>query len=58
MQPFSSVHRTLFFTALITGLLALSGCATVEAQTTQYVGVPQYPATIPAEVQILSLIHI
>ena len=28
-------------------------CATVEAQTTQYVGVPQYPPTIPAEVQVL-----
>jgi hypothetical protein len=53
LRPFSKVHRTLFFTALITGLLALSGCATVDAQTTAYVGVPQYPATIPAEVQIL-----
>ncbi|WP_223516097.1 hypothetical protein [Pseudomonas sp. GL-B-19] len=52
-NPLSNVCRTLFFTALFAGVLALNGCATVEAQTTQYVGVPQYPPTIPAEVQVL-----
>lgn len=52
-RPLSNVHRTLFFAALIGCLLALSACATVEAQVTQYVGVPQYPPTIPAEVQVL-----
>lgn len=52
-NPLSNVCRTLFFTALFAGVLALNGCATVEAQVTQYVGVPQYPPTIPAEVQVL-----
>jgi hypothetical protein len=33
-------------------LLTLTGCNTVSTRTTQYVGVPSYPATDPATVQI------
>ena len=34
-------------------LLAGAACAYVDAQTTQYVGVPRYPPTDPKTVQVL-----
>jgi hypothetical protein len=41
--------------AITTGaaLLLLTGCNTVSVQTTAYVGVPNYPPTDPATVEIL-----
>lgn len=51
--PFSSLHRPLFFTAVIICGLALSACATVDAQTTAYVGVEHPAPTLPSEVQVL-----
>ena len=35
-------------------LACAAGCAYVEATTTQYVGVPRYPASDPAAVQVLA----
>jgi hypothetical protein len=50
---FSSLYRPLFAAALLASALGLSACATVDAQTTAYVGVEHPAPTIPAEVQIL-----
>jgi putative NIF3 family GTP cyclohydrolase 1 type 2 len=47
------LHRPLIAAALIASALALSACATVDAQTTAYVGVEHPAPTLPAEVQIL-----
>lgn len=49
----SSLHRPILVCALLASALGLSACATVDAQTTAYVGVEHPAATIPAEVQIL-----
>ncbi|WP_130906637.1 MULTISPECIES: hypothetical protein [unclassified Pseudomonas] len=49
----SSSHRPLLFAALIVSALALNACATVDAQTTAYVGVEHPAPTLPSEVQIL-----
>lgn len=51
--PFSGFHRPLLFTAVIVCGLALSACATVDAQTTAYVGVEHPAPTLPSEVQVL-----
>lgn len=40
-------------TIAIVLLLAIVGCAYVDAHTTQYVGVQRYPATDPKTVQVL-----
>ncbi|KQZ91671.1 MULTISPECIES: hypothetical protein [unclassified Pseudomonas] len=50
---FSSLHRSFFIAALIASALALAACATVDAQTTAYVGVEHPAPTLPSEVQIL-----
>jgi hypothetical protein len=39
--------------ALCGALLALAGCATINAQSTEYVGAPHYPPTVPEHVQVL-----
>jgi hypothetical protein len=49
----SSLYRPLFAAALLASALGLSACATVDAQTTAYVGVEHPAPTIPSEVQIL-----
>jgi len=46
-------QRPLRLAALIASVLALSACASVDAQTTAYVGVEHPAPTLPGEVQIL-----
>jgi hypothetical protein len=41
----------LFFAAGVVALL--TGCQAVSVQSTQYIGVPSYPPTDPASIQIL-----
>ncbi|CAI8714064.1 MULTISPECIES: hypothetical protein [Pseudomonas] len=50
---FSRLQRPLLFAALIAIALALSACASVDAQTTAYVGVEHPAPTLPSEVQVL-----
>ncbi|CAN7586950.1 hypothetical protein LJR277_004128 [Pseudomonas sp. LjRoot277] len=49
----SRLHRPLLIAALITSVLGLSACASVDAQTTAYVGVEHPAPTLPSEVQVL-----
>lgn len=49
----SSVYRPLLGAALIACALALTACATVDAQTTAYVGVEHPAPTLASEVQVL-----
>ena len=37
----------------VTGLMAVTGCKTVSTSSHQYLGVPTYPPTDPAQVEIL-----
>jgi hypothetical protein len=46
------IQRLVSCTALI-GLLAATGCNTISLQTNQYIGVPTYPPTDPATVQVM-----
>jgi hypothetical protein len=39
--------------AAITGLMAVTGCNTISLQTNQYIGVPTYPPTDPATIQVM-----
>lgn len=39
--------------ALCAALLSLGGCASINAQSTEYVGVNHPPPTVPQEVQVL-----
>lgn len=50
---FSRLPRPLLTAALIASVLALAACATVDAQTTAYVGVEHPAPTLASEVQIL-----
>lgn len=50
---FPGLHRAFSIAALIASALALAACATVDAQTTAYVGVEHPAPTVPADVQIL-----
>ena len=50
---FSDLHRPLLMAALMASALALSACATVDAQTTAYVGVEHPAPTLANEVQVL-----
>ncbi|VVO24104.1 hypothetical protein [Pseudomonas fluorescens] len=50
---FSRLLRPLLTAALIASVLALGACATVDAQTTAYVGVEHPAPTLPSEVQVL-----
>lgn len=47
------VKLSLLAGGLIATLLALNGCATVDAQTTAYVGVEHPAPTLPSEVTVL-----
>ncbi|CAI8773820.1 TIGR03757 family integrating conjugative element protein [Pseudomonas sp. IT-P100] len=49
----STVQRPLLAAALIVSVLVLNACATVDAQTTAYVGVEHPAPTLPSEVQVL-----
>jgi hypothetical protein len=46
------IQRLISCTALI-GLLAVTGCNTISLQTNQYIGVPTYPPTDPATIQVM-----
>ena len=50
---FSRLPRPLLTAALIASVLALAACATVDAQTTAYVGVEHPAPTLASEVQIM-----
>ena len=47
------LQRALLGSALITSVLLLSACASVDAQTTAYVGVEHPAPTLASEVQLL-----
>lgn len=47
------LHPPLLGAALIASMLTLSACATVDAQTTAYVGVEHPAPTLASEVQVL-----
>jgi hypothetical protein len=47
------IKSILSVTLAATGLLVSTGCQTVSTSQIQYIGVPQYPPTDPAQVQIL-----
>ena len=49
----SGLQRPLLFAALVTSVLVLSACASVDAQTTAYVGVEHPAPTLANEVQVL-----
>ena len=49
----ASLQRPLLVAALMTSVLMLSACASVDAQTTAYVGVEHPAPTLASEVQIL-----
>ncbi|MBV4522060.1 hypothetical protein KVG88_18520 [Pseudomonas sp. SWRI74] len=49
----SRLQTPLLTTALIASVLALASCATVDAQTTAYVGVEHPAPTLANEVQIM-----
>lgn len=49
----SRLHWPLLSAALLASVLALSACATVDAQTTAYVGVEHPAPTLASEVQVL-----
>lgn len=50
---FSRLKRPLLVAALVASALALSACASVDAQTTAYVGVEHPAPTLPSKVQVL-----
>ena len=50
---FSRWQRPLLVAALVASALALGACASVDAQTTAYVGVEHPEPTLPNEVQVL-----
>jgi hypothetical protein len=50
---FSRWQRPLLVAALVASALALGACASVDAQTTAYVGVEHPAPTLPNEVQVL-----
>jgi hypothetical protein len=50
---FSRWQRPLLVAALVASVLALGACASVDAQTTAYVGVEHPAPTLPNEVQVL-----
>lgn len=50
---FSRLPRALLTAALMASVLALAACATVDAQTTAYVGVEHPEPTLASEVQIM-----
>ncbi|SDZ50127.1 hypothetical protein [Pseudomonas sp. NFIX28] len=50
---FSKLQMPLLAAALIASVLMLSACATVDAQTTAYVGVEHPAPTLPSEVKVL-----
>ena len=50
--PRRAVRRSLAL-PMLTALVVLGACATVDVTTTQYVGAPRYQPTEPAAVQIL-----
>ena len=52
---FSRLPRPLLTAALMASVLALGACATVDAQTTAYVGVKHPAPTLASEVQITRL---
>lgn len=45
--------RCLTSLAAVATLVALTGCNTISMQTNQYIGLPMYPPTDPATVQIM-----
>jgi hypothetical protein len=47
------MKRRIPFLLVVLGLLFTTGCNTVSVQSKQYLGVPSYPPTDPASVQIL-----
>ena len=49
----SRLPRALLTAALMASVLALAACATVDAQTTAYVGVEHPAPTLASEVQIM-----
>jgi putative NIF3 family GTP cyclohydrolase 1 type 2 len=49
----SRIHRPLLSAALIASLLTLTACATVDAQTTAYVGLEHPAPTLASQVQVL-----
>jgi hypothetical protein len=58
MRPDSSFRlsgwqRPTLITALVASVLALGACASVDAQTSAYVGVEHPAPTLPSEVQVL-----
>ncbi|WPN49378.1 MULTISPECIES: hypothetical protein [unclassified Pseudomonas] len=58
MRPDSSFRlsgwqRPILITALVASVLALGACASVDAQTSAYVGVEHPAPTLPSEVQVL-----
>ena len=48
----SPFHRSILCASVI-GLLAVTGCNTVSTSSNQYLGVPVYPPSNPAQVEIL-----
>jgi hypothetical protein len=50
---FSRWQRPLLVAALVASALVLGACASVDAQTTAYVGVEHPAPTLPNEVQVL-----
>jgi len=49
----NNVKFSLLASGLVATLLALHGCATVDAETTAYVGVEHPAPTLPSEVAVL-----
>jgi hypothetical protein len=48
-----SASRYLTLLALVAGASVVGGCSTVSVSSTHYLGVPAFPATDPAQVEIL-----
>jgi hypothetical protein len=48
-----NTFRWFFAGAALLGLALVTGCNTVSIQTNQYIGLPSYPPTDPATVQIM-----
>jgi hypothetical protein len=47
------LHKSLMMVVVATGLLLTTGCNTVSIDSKQYLGLPNYAPTNPAEVQVL-----
>ncbi len=49
----TTLRLCLSLTIAAAALLTLTGCNTISVQSQQYVGVPTYPPTLPADVQVM-----